>query len=66
MFLYNLTLQKATGISHAIHGNFSGAKQQEIVVAKGKILEILRVDASSGKVNFKIWFIYIFRFRLDC
>lgn len=24
MFLYNLTLQRATGISYAIHGNFSG------------------------------------------
>lgn len=24
MFLYNITLQRATGISHAIHGNFSG------------------------------------------
>lgn len=24
MFLYNLTLQRATGISFAIHGNFSG------------------------------------------
>lgn len=25
MFLYNLTLQRATGISYAIHGNFSGS-----------------------------------------
>lgn len=24
MFLYNITLQRATGITHAIHGNFSG------------------------------------------
>ncbi|VDK31675.1 unnamed protein product [Taenia asiatica] len=50
MFLYNLSLQKASGITHAINGSFSGTKQQEIVVAKGKILEIMRVDASSGKL----------------
>uniref|UniRef100_A0A8C2CUJ5 Splicing factor 3B subunit 3-like n=1 Tax=Cyprinus carpio TaxID=7962 RepID=A0A8C2CUJ5_CYPCA len=51
MFLYNLTLQRATGISHAIHGNFSGTKQQEIVVSRGKILELLRPDANTGKVH---------------
>ena len=31
MYLYNLTLQRATGITHACHGNFSGAKLQEIM-----------------------------------
>ncbi|KAL4657067.1 splicing factor 3B subunit 3 [Arapaima gigas] len=51
MFLYNLTLQRATGITHAIHGNFSGTKQQEIVVSRGKILELLRPDANTGKVH---------------
>ena len=50
MFLYNLTLQRATGITHAIHGNFSGTKQQEIVVSRGKILELLRPDQNTGKV----------------
>jgi splicing factor 3B subunit 3 len=50
MFLYNLTLQRATGITHAIHGNFSGTKTQEIVVSRGKILELLRPDANTGKV----------------
>lgn len=50
MFLYNLSLQKASGITHAITGSFSGSKQQEIVVAKGKILEIIRVDPLSGKL----------------
>ncbi len=50
MFLYNLTLQRATGITHAIHGNFSGTKQQEIVVSRGKILELLRPDPNTGKV----------------
>uniref|UniRef100_A0A3B4ZQQ2 Splicing factor 3b subunit 3 n=1 Tax=Stegastes partitus TaxID=144197 RepID=A0A3B4ZQQ2_9TELE len=51
MFLYNITLQRATGITHAIHGNFSGTKMQEIVVSRGKILEILRPDANTGKVH---------------
>ena len=50
MFLYNLTLQRATGITHAVHGNFSGTKQQEVVVSRGKILELLRPDPNTGKV----------------
>jgi splicing factor 3B subunit 3 len=50
MHLYNLTLQRATGITNAIHGNFSATKQQEIVISRGKILEILRHDPSTGKV----------------
>lgn len=32
MFLYNLTLQRATGITHAIHGNFSGELVQDTTV----------------------------------
>ena len=51
MYLYNLTLQKATGITHAVHGNFSGGKQQEIVIARGRILEIVRPDPNTGKVH---------------
>jgi splicing factor 3B subunit 3 len=50
MHLYNLTLQKATAVTCAIHGNFSGTKQQEIVVSRGKIIEILRHDPNTGKV----------------
>ena len=50
MFLYNLTLQRSTGITHAIHGNFSGTKQQEIIVSRGKLLELLRPDPNTGKV----------------
>ncbi|KAG1692941.1 Splicing factor 3B subunit 3 [Nymphon striatum] len=51
MFLYNLTLQRATGITHACHGNFSGTKMQEIVVSRGKTLELLRPDSNTGKVH---------------
>ena len=50
MFLYNLTLQRSTGITHAVHGNFSGTKQQEIIVSRGKIIELLRPDPNTGKV----------------
>ena len=50
MYLYNLTLQRATGITHAVHGNFSGAKLQEIVVSRGKTLELMRPDPNTGKV----------------
>lgn len=47
MYLYNLTLQRPTGIVCAINGNFSGSddgKTQEIVVARGKVLELLCPD----------------------
>lgn len=37
MFLYGLTLQRASTITHAVHGNFSGTKQQEIAVARGEL-----------------------------
>jgi len=51
MHLYNLTLQRATGITHAVHGNFSGSKMQEILVSRGKCLELLRPDPNTGKVH---------------
>ncbi|KAL3859524.1 hypothetical protein ACJMK2_009740 [Sinanodonta woodiana] len=50
MYMYNLTLQRATGITCAIHGNFSGTKLQEVVVSRGKILELLRHDPNTGKI----------------
>ncbi|KAM7270665.1 hypothetical protein ACFE04_029879 [Oxalis oulophora] len=50
MYLYNLTLQKATGVVTAINGNFTGGKAQEIVVARGKILDLLRPD-ENGKLQ---------------
>ena len=50
MHLYNLTLQRATTITHAIHGSFSGTKEQEIALARGKVLELIRADRSTGKV----------------
>lgn len=50
MFLYSLTLQRATGVVCAIHGNFMGGKSQEMVVARGKVLELLRPD-DNGKLQ---------------
>ena len=51
MHLYALTLQKASTIVQAVHGNFSGTKQQEIVLNRGKSLEIIRPDPNTGKLH---------------
>lgn len=51
MHLYNLTLQPPTANIQAIVGNFSGARQQEIIVSHGTRIELLRPDPSSGKVS---------------
>ena len=50
MHLYNITLQHATAMPQAIVGNFSGARQQEIIVSHGTRLELLRPDPQTGKV----------------
>ncbi|KAI9442521.1 mono-functional DNA-alkylating methyl methanesulfonate N-term-domain-containing protein [Lactarius indigo] len=51
MHLYNLTLQHPTASPEAIVGNFSGAKQQEIIVSHGTRLQLLRPDAQTGKIS---------------
>lgn len=48
--LYQLTLQRSSAITHAIYGNFSAPKAQEIVCSRYKTLELLRPD-DSGKVQ---------------
>nr|KYP75426.1 Splicing factor 3B subunit 3 [Cajanus cajan] len=50
MYLYSLTLQRPTGIICAINGSFSGGKTQEIVVARGKVLDLLRPD-DNGRIQ---------------
>ena len=50
MHLYSVTLQRSTAICAACIGNFTGTKQQEILVSRGKVLELLRPD-ESGKVQ---------------
>jgi splicing factor 3B subunit 3 len=57
MYFYNLTLKESTAITHAVVGQFSGKRDDfkkgffEIAVAKGKVLEILKPDESTGKLN---------------
>lgn len=51
MYLYNLTLQHSTAVTHAVHGSFSGSKSQEILVSRGKSLELLRPDPNTGKMH---------------
>jgi len=50
MYLYNLTLHSPGAIVQAACGNFSGTKAQEVIVSKGKILELLRPD-ENGKIQ---------------
>ena len=47
MHLYSLTLQNSTSIIKAIYGNFSGPKALEIVVSRGKTLELMRPDENT-------------------
>lgn len=51
MYLYSLTLNQATAINNSVYGNFSGPKQHEIVVSKGKILEMLRLNEQSQRLE---------------
>ncbi|KAI8074923.1 CPSF A subunit region-domain-containing protein [Gongronella butleri] len=51
MYLYGLTLNNTTAINQAVRGNFSGTKQQEIIVARQTRLELLKPDANTGKVH---------------
>eukprot|EP00049_Salpingoeca_infusionum_P019072 m.360060 g.360060 ORF g.360060 m.360060 type:complete len:1203 (-) comp18864_c0_seq1:145-3753(-) len=51
MHLYSLTLQAASEITVAAHGNFTGTKQQFIAVARGKVLELLKAEPSTGKLQ---------------
>lgn len=51
MFLYSLTLQSPGGIHKAIYGNFSSGKAQEIVISRGKVLELYRSNEQSGALE---------------
>lgn len=43
MYLYHLTLQSPTAVTHAVVGYFTGAKQQELLVARGRELELYKL-----------------------
>ncbi|KZT06669.1 uncharacterized protein LAESUDRAFT_700021 [Laetiporus sulphureus 93-53] len=51
MHLYNFTVQSRSAILQAAVGNFSGARQQEIIVSRGTGLELLRSDPDTGKLS---------------
>jgi hypothetical protein len=50
MFMYSLTLQPPTTITHAILGQFSGTREQQILTVSGSRLSLLRPDPSQSKV----------------
>lgn len=47
MHLYHMTLQKPTAVTCAVQGNFSGPRVHEIVVSRGRVLELLRWEDKS-------------------
>lgn len=55
MHLYGVTLQKASAITQAISGSFSAPKAKEIVVARGKVLELYRTDADGDIHSVLSW-----------
>jgi splicing factor 3B subunit 3 len=54
LFGYALTLLPPAAANTAIVGQFSGSKQQEILVSHGSWLELLRMDTSTRKVIFNM------------
>lgn len=48
LHLYNFTLQNPGAVTHAVAGNFIDAEANQIVVARGHILELLRFDPARG------------------
>lgn len=50
MFMYSLTVQPPTAITQAVHGQFAGTKEQQIVTVSGSRLTLHRPDPSQGKI----------------
>ncbi|KAJ7485181.1 CPSF A subunit region-domain-containing protein [Mycena galericulata] len=51
MHLYNLTVKRADAVVQALAGNFSGTRQQELLISHGTALEILRLDVHTEKLS---------------
>lgn len=52
MHLYNLTLSAPSNVTSAVVGQFSGTRQQEIVVCRAATrLELIRPDTTTGKTH---------------
>ncbi|KAI1770802.1 Pre-mRNA-splicing factor rse-1 [Hypoxylon cercidicola] len=50
MLLYSLTIQHSTAITHAVVGQFSGTREQQILTVSGSRLTLLSPDATLGKI----------------
>lgn len=51
MHLYHATLNVPTTITSAILGNFTGVKQQELLIVRAQsYLELLKPDTDTGKI----------------
>ncbi|KAJ1612530.1 putative spliceosome factor [Cryptosporidium canis] len=48
---YSLTLESQGSILSAVQGSYSAAKAHEVVVNRGKSLELLRLDVDSGQTQ---------------
>lgn len=44
MHLYNLTIHKGGAISRAVAGKFTNGKKNEILVARGRLLELYGIN----------------------
>lgn len=44
-------MNPATAISHSVYGSFTGPNQHELVLAKGKVLELVRPDEATGRLH---------------
>lgn len=51
MQLYNLTLQPSTCVTTAVVGQFSGTKQQDVLVVCGGRLDLYRIDTNTGHMT---------------
>lgn len=55
MQLYNFTIQKPSAVVEAICGNFSSTKAHEIVIARGRILELQRPNENGKLISVLSW-----------
>ena len=51
MHLYSVALSETTAIVHSILGSFTEPNADELVFAKGKVIELCSIDAITGKVK---------------
>lgn len=47
MFFFHYKIKNSSTVNHIITGNFSGFNKQEIVISRGRILEVLKTESSN-------------------